>query len=83
MERVYLIELSDGIEKSLNNRKLRDIVDNKDIYEYFNINNSEHERSFNITESLLAKLAKENYCTSCIAKKLGRTIDSIRNKADE
>ncbi len=34
-------------------------------------------------ESLLAKLAKENYCTPCIAKKLDRTIDSIRNKADK
>ncbi len=33
-------------------------------------------------ELLLAKLAKENHCTPCIAKKLGRTIDSIRNKAD-
>lgn len=33
-------------------------------------------------ELLLAKLAKENHCTHCIAKKLGRTIDSIRNKSD-
>ena len=33
-------------------------------------------------ELLLSKLAKENHCTPCIAKKLGRTIYSIRNKAD-
>lgn len=50
-----MIELSDGIEKSIRNRKIKDIIEiyirkayNKDIYEYFNINKSEHERSFNI-----------------------------------
>lgn len=47
--------LSNGIEKSIRNRKIKDIIEiyirkayNKDIYEYFNINKSEHERSFNI-----------------------------------
>ena len=50
-----MIELSDGIEKSLNNRKLRDIVEtyirkvyDQDIYRYFNINRYEYEKSFDI-----------------------------------
>ncbi len=33
-------------------------------------------------KKLLAELAKKNYCTPCIAKKLGRTVNSIRNEAD-
>jgi hypothetical protein len=50
-----MIKLSDDIEKSINNRKIRDIVEiyirkvyNKDIYEYFNINRTEYEKSFDI-----------------------------------
>lgn len=50
-----MIELSDGIEKSLNNRKIRDIIEiyirkvyDQDIYEYFNINGYECEKSFDI-----------------------------------
>ena len=49
------MKLSDGIEKSLNNRKIRDIIEiyirkvyDKDIYEYFNINRYEHEKTFDI-----------------------------------
>ena len=49
------MKLSDGIEKSLNNRKIRDVIEiyirkvyDQDIYEYFKINRSEYEKSFDI-----------------------------------
>ncbi len=47
--------LSNGLEKSLNNRKIKDIIEiyvrkvyKQNIYDYFNINKNDYERNFNI-----------------------------------
>ena len=47
--------LSNGLEKSLNNRKIKDIIEiyvrkvyKQNIYNYFNINKNDYERNFNI-----------------------------------
>ena len=49
------MKFSDGIERSLNNKKIIDIIEiyirkvyDQDIYEYFNINRYDHEKTFDI-----------------------------------
>lgn len=90
-----MIELSNGLEKSLNNRKIKDIIEiyirkvyKQNIYEYFNINKSDYGQNFNIifpdariNEFLKKEKLELDY--KKIAEKLVNETTSLDYRLDE